>query len=266
MEIIRNILKILMWFLIIGFSCNFIMQSVSYSFYKNAKKTNKVTFEPKFIRFNDNLTGYGYNLDKQSDKVILFFGGSNYIAYNSVAEYSGNFDCPFISADYYGTQESNGKMNLESMQKTAADLYDWTKKEYPQSGIVIIGHSYGTGIAAYLASIRDAECLFIAAGYRDVSDLYNKMTPIFWGPLKIFISNNILTSEYAGDVSCPVYVMGSDADKTLDSSLQKNVANCFENSELIIFSGINHEDYFVSSEVIEYIAAKMNSDTSPAVD
>ena len=33
------------------FSCNFIMQSVSYSFYKNAKKTNKVTFEPKFIRF-----------------------------------------------------------------------------------------------------------------------------------------------------------------------------------------------------------------------
>lgn len=92
------------------------------------------------------------------------------------------------------------------------------------------------------------------------------MTPIFWGPLKIFISNNILTSEYAGDVSCPVYVMGSDADKTLDSSLQKKVANCFENSELIIFSGINHEDYFVSSEVIEYIAAKMNYDTSPAAD
>ena len=111
MEIIRIILKVLMWFLIIGFSCNFIMQTVSYSFYKGAKKITEISYEPQFIQFNDALTGYGYNLDKSSDRIILFFGGSNYIAYNSVATYSGKFDCPFISADYYGTQDSKGKSN-----------------------------------------------------------------------------------------------------------------------------------------------------------
>ena len=258
MEIVRIILMILMWFLIIEFSCNFIMQTVSYSFYKNAEKTEQVSYKPQFIRFNDALTGYGYNLEKASDKVILFFGGSGYIAYNSVAAYSGKFDCPFISADYYGTQDSKGRMNLDTMQKTAVEMYDWAKKEYPQSKIVIMGHSYGTGIATYLASVRETECLVLAASYRDVSDLYNKMTPVFFGPLKIFISNNIKTSEYAESVSCPVYVIGSDTDTTLNFSLQKKVSECFENSELKIFDGINHEDYFINDNVIDYIKEKTN--------
>ena len=128
MEIIRIILKVLMWFLIIGFSCNFIMQTVSYSFYKSAKKITEISYEPQFIQFNNTLTGYGYNLDKSSDRIILFFGGSNYIAYNSVATYSGKFDCPFISADYYGTQDSKGRINLKTMQQTSIELYDWAKK------------------------------------------------------------------------------------------------------------------------------------------
>lgn len=257
MEIIRVILKILMWILIIGFSCNFIMQTVSYSFYKSAKKLTDISYEPHFIQFSDKLTGYGYNLDKVSDRIILFFGGSEFIAYNSVAVYSGGFDCPFISADYYGTQESKGKMNLKTMQKTAVEMYDWAKTEYPQCKIIIMGHSYGTGIAAYLASVREAECLFLAAGYRDISDLYNKIIPIFYGPFKIFISNNIPVSEYADNVSCPVYIIGSDSDATLDSSLQKKVSECFENSEMKIFNGISHADYYVNDDVIDYIKNKM---------
>ena len=262
MEIIRIILIILMWFLIIGFSCNFIMQKISYSFYKNAKKVTEISYEPQFIQFNDTLTGYGYNLDKSSDKVILFFGGSNYIAYNSVATYSGKFDCPFVSADYYGTQGSKGRMNLKTMQQTSMELYDWVKKEYPQSQIVIMGHSYGTGIATYLASVCETQCLIIAAGYRDVSDLYNKMTPIFWGPLKVFISNNIQLSEYAREVKCSVYVIGSDTDTTLDASLQKKVAECFDDSELKIFNDIKHEEYFVNDNVIEYVTSKMEYEIS----
>ena len=257
MEIIRIILKILMWLLIIGFSCNFIMQTVSYSFYKSAKKVTEISCEPQFIQFNDTLTGYGYNLDKTSDTVILFFGGSNYIAYNSVATYSEKFECPFISADYYGSQDSKGKMNLKTMQQTATELYDWAKKEYPHEQIVIMGHSYGTGIATYLASVRETDCLFLAAGYRDVSDLYNKMTPIFWGPLKVFISNNIQAAEYAKNVSCSVYVIGSNADITLDTSLQEKVADGFKNSEIKIFNNVSHEEYFVNDDVLDYIMTKM---------
>lgn len=37
-EITRIVLKVIMWLLILGFGCNFVMQTISYSFYKGAKK------------------------------------------------------------------------------------------------------------------------------------------------------------------------------------------------------------------------------------
>lgn len=252
-EVCRVTLKVIMWVLIIGFGTNFIMQTISYGFYKNARQMQDVTYKPEYIKMTDTLTGYGYNLNAQTDKIILFFGGSNYIAYNSVGRFAGKYDCPFISADYYGTQNSNGKMNLVTMQKTATDLYDWAKEKYPDTRIVVMGHSYGTGMAAYLASVRECDTLILLAGYRDISDLYNRMTPIFWGPMKIFISNNINTAEYALDVTCSVYVIGSDADHTLDSALQQKVAKCFKNGELKIFEGVSHENYLVMDEVVEFI-------------
>jgi len=172
MDIVRILLKIIMWFLIVEFGCNFIMQTISYSFYKNAKKMIDISCTPQFIQFKDTLTGYGNNLDSQNrNKVILFFGGSNYIAYNSVGKYSTKFDYPFISVDYYGTQDSSGKMNLKTMKQSAEELYEWARNHYPDSEIIIIGHSYGAGIATYLASVRKCHSLVIAAGYRDISDL-----------------------------------------------------------------------------------------------
>ncbi len=256
-EVSRVILKLLMWVLIIGFGSNFIMQTISYAFYKNAKQMEDVIYTPEYIKMTDNLSGYGYHLEAKSDKIILFFGGSNYIAYNSVGRFAGQYDCPFISADYYGTQDSKGKMKLETMQKTATDLYDWAKKEYPDAKIVVMGHSYGTGMAAYLASVRECSTLFLLSAYRDLSDLYNKMIPIFWRPLDVFISNNIKTSEYAKNVTCPVYVIGSEADKTLGASLQQKVANCFEHAEVKIFEEPGHEDYLVREEVVSYINRMM---------
>ena len=158
-----------------------------------------------------------------------------------------------VTVDYYGTQDSKGNMNLQTMKKSATELYDWAQEEYPQSEIVIMGHSYGGGMATYLASVRKCKTVVLAAGYRDISDLYNKMIPIFRGPLKVFISNNIKTSEYAKSVTSPVYIIGSKADRTLGESLQEKLSDCFENSELKIFNDITHENYFISEDVIEYI-------------
>ena len=214
---------------------------------------------PQFIQFNDQLTGYGNHLDmKNSNKVILFFGGSNYIAYNSVGKYSSCFDCPFIAVDYYGSQDSKGKMNIKTMKQSAEELYDWAPNHYPDIELIVIGHSYGAGMATYLASVRKCKALIISAGYRDVSDLYNKIIPVFWGPLKVFISNNISTAEYAKNVEWPVYIIGSNAEQVLNASLQEKLSAYFKNKELKVFDDISHEEYFHLDEVINFIQQVIN--------
>lgn len=260
MEVCRIILKIVMWILIGGFGCNFIMQTISYSFYKGAKQMDKISYSPVKIQFDEKLTGYGYNLNAKADKIILFFGGSNCIAYNSVGKYGGKYDCPFISADYYGTQNSKGKMNLKSMQQTAIDLHNWAIQTYPNKKIIIMGHSYGTGIAAYLASVKECDTLILLAAYRDLSDLYNKIIPIFWGPAKIFISNNIQLTEYAKNTTCKTYIIGSTSDKTLDANLQKKVESCYKNAKIMIYKNVEHGNYLIDGQVINYVKGVISNE------
>lgn len=249
----RVILKLCMWFLVIGFGSNYMMQTISYSFYKHAKQIKDISCQPEIIQFNESLSGYGCHLKQTSEQVILFFGGSNDIAYNSVGKYGNQFKCPFISVDYYGTQRSKGKMNLQSMQQSAEDLYDWVVTHYGKQKIIVMGHSYGTGMATYLASSRKCDALVLLSGYRDLADLYNKILPVFWGPLKVFISDNIKVYEYAKTVQCPTYIIGSKADRTLNSTLQEKVAGCFKEVNLKIFEDISHESYLLEEAVIQYI-------------
>lgn len=255
---ILTILKIIGIYCVSLFSTDTVMQTISYSFYKGNRNLNDVRYIPEEIQINDSLSGYGYNLQTQSDKVILFFGGSMYVAYNTVGMYSGQFDCPFFSVDYYGTQKSKGRMNLKTMQKSAEELYDYARAQYPNRHIYIMGHSYGCGMAAYLASVRECEHLILTSGYRTNADLYNKIIPVFWGPNRLFIKNNIRVDKYAKNTSCPVTVIGSDADKTLSARVQKKLAACYSNSECKIFHGISHEDYFVTDEVVEFVKGIIN--------
>lgn len=253
MNIAYIILKILMWILIVLFIGDFVMQTISYSFYKGDRKLQQVTFQPERIQIDDGLIGYGYALEQESNNVILCFGGSMYVAYNTVGMYAGYYDCPFLSVDYYGTQESTGRMNLQTMQKSAEALYDYAAMRYPGKEIIVMGHSYGCGMAAYLAGIRNCSQLFLLSGYRTSADMYNRILPFYWGPLQAFIKNNIHVDQYAAKTTCPVTVIGSDADTTLPAELQGKLAECYADAELKIFSGIEHEDYLTSAEVIQFI-------------
>lgn len=259
-SIVYVVLKIFMWVLIVFFATDLVLQFISYSFYKGDKRLKNVDYNPTEIQINEALSGYGYNLDVPSDKVILFFGGSMYIAYNTAGMYGGRFDCPFLSVDYYGTQNSKGKMNLRTMQQSAEELYDYAKAQYPDKDIYIFGHSYGCGMAAYLASVRECKHLVLASGYRTSADMYNKIIPIYWGPLEVFIKNNIRVDKYALRTTCPVTVIGSDSDTTLGENIQQKLAGCYQDADCRIFQGIKHEDYFTTEEVIQYVKLNVLSE------
>ena len=266
MNVAYVIVKIIMWIMIVLFAGDFVMQTISYSFYKGERKLEQVTFQPEKIQVANGLIGYGYALEQESDHVILCFGGSMYVAYNTVGMYGGYYDCPFLSVDYYGTQGNSGRMNLQTMQKSAEALYDYAVQRYPGKAVIVMGHSYGCGMAAYLASVRDCNHLILLSGYRTSADMYNRILPFYWGPLQVFIKNNIRVDRYAGKTTCPVTVIGSDADTTLPAELQKKLAGCYADAELKIFSGIRHEDYLTSTDVIQLIKHSITKTQSTAPD
>ena len=108
-------------------------------------------------------------------------------------------------------------------------------------------------MAAYLASVRECRHLVLASGYRTTADMYNAIIPIFHGPLMVFIKNNIRVDKYAENTECPVTVIGSEADSTLSAELQQKLSRCYKDSVCKIYKDIQHEDYFLTDEVIRYV-------------
>ncbi|MFX3619213.1 MAG: alpha/beta hydrolase family protein [Sporolactobacillus sp.] len=254
---IKIILRVLFWVFVGGMGFNYIMRFISYSFYKRAKQNGEMEETVQKIEIDNGLIGYvsGINFHEKK-KAILYFGGSGEIAYNAVFSYAKLFnDYVFACVDYKGTQESKGRMNLKTMQESALLLYDYIiKQDYVDtSHLVIMGYSYGTGIATYLASKRTCAKIVLIAGYRDICDLYNRIIPVFHGPVRIFVTDNIDAKTYATHIQTETLLITSDGDKTINKKIPQELSKYFKNAILKEFKGINHADYWKHQEVVLYI-------------
>lgn len=254
---IKIILKVLFWVLVGGIGFNYIMRFISYSFYKRAKQNGKIEQTVQRIEIDNSLIGYVRSVNfHEKKKAILYFGGSGEIAYNAVLSYAKLFnDYIFACVDYKGTQESKGRMNLKTMQESSLQLYDYIiKQDYVDtSHIVIMGYSYGAGIATYLASKRKCAKLVLIAGYRDICDLYNKIIPVFLGPIRIFVTDNIDAKTYAANIQAEALLITSDGDKTINEKIPQALSKYFKNAIVKDFKGIDHADYWKHEEVVSYI-------------
>jgi uncharacterized protein len=253
------VIALVVLFVVCGIAFNLIFRYISYSFYKNTKQSAEVdkTIKKLEIGQNKDLIGYVRSRDySKAKKTIIYFGGSEEIAYNAVLKYGEIFkDYTLVCVDYPGSQESQGSMNLKTMQEAADRLYDYViNLDYvDKNNIYVIGYSYGTGIAAYLASERDCAGLVLAAPYRDVYDLYNAIIPIFNSPFGWFITDNINTKEYAKSVDEKTLIITSDSDTTIKSSIPYSLADYFSNAKVKEFKGIEHEGYWSDKDVVSTV-------------
>lgn len=256
---IKIAIVLMVLFVVLGILFNLVFKYISYSFYKNEKKSTEADEAIRKLEIGEDksLIGYVRSTDyTKANKTIIYFGGSGDIAYNAVLKYGEIFkDYTFVSVDYPGSQESKGSMNLKTMQEASLKLYDYIiNLDYvDKNSVYVIGHSYGTGMAAYLASERNCTGLVLLAPYRDIFDLYNAIIPIFNSPFGWFITDNINTKEYAKSVEANTLIITSDSDTTIKSSIPYSLAKYFSNARVIEFKGIKHEEYPLDKDVVSTI-------------
>lgn len=245
--------KVLLYFSIIIFLIAHLICFILYGTYRFVKPLQNPRTQPEEVSYNEYLTGFRTNEDSKTDSVILLFGGATDIAYNTAALYSHSFKPKIYTMDYYGTQKSAGKINLTNMKKSAEDFYDSVRKMEPRKKLFVIGHSYGTGMAAYLASVRPCQALILVSTFRTSADLYNRFVPVYHGIFRHLVPDNIKICEYAKDTDCPVYILGSKKDWIFPAKLQKKVADCYDHASLILFEDVPHEDYLKGGEPVAVI-------------
>jgi len=95
-----------------------------------------------------------------------------------------------------------------------------------ESRIIAGGFSIGTGPAAYLAANRNVAGLFLLAPFANSYDVYNKVLPIFHGPLRLLVKHKFSSDMRAPSITAPVLIVASENDEIVPFSSSEKLKAC----------------------------------------
>ena len=216
---------------------------------------------------------YGWRLHQMNNTysgesdLLLYFGGydedSSTAALrflNQMTETDHFKGCDIAVVDFPGFGASSGKATDEAIRSASAAIYNYFRTRDNVRNIYVMGYSFGCGPAAYVASLYDVSGLILLAPYESIYDLYNSVTPVFYGPMKLLISFQMDTGVYAEKVKCAPLLIASRADERIPYRCSLALSEHFEEDvEFITLEGTAHGALTTDDEVLEAITSYLNA-------
>jgi alpha-beta hydrolase superfamily lysophospholipase len=143
--------------------------------------------------------------------VVIYFHGNK----GNIGRY-GKFAVNFTKhgyevwmEDYPGFGKSRGTRNEEILYGEAAKIYTMAAEKYAKEQIVIFGKSFGTGVAAQLASVKECSQLILETPYYSIPDLFSCYAPIY--PVLNMTNYKIPVNQFLQKVKVPITIFhGTD--------------------------------------------------------
>ncbi len=142
--------------------------------------------------------------------VIYFHGNKGNI--NRYAKFASDFTRQGYEVwmeDYPGFGKTVGDRNEKVLYRQAEQVYKMAASKYKKDSIIVYGKSFGTGIAAYIASVYDCKQLILETPYYSIPALFNCYAFIY--PTTRMSNYKIPTNEFLQEVKVPITVFhGTD--------------------------------------------------------
>ena len=143
--------------------------------------------------------------------VVLYFHG-NMQNIEHYAEFVINFTKHGYEVwieDYPGFGKSTGERTEKKLYEQAVQLQKMALTKYGKDSIILYGKSFGTGIAAYVASVTNCKRLILETPYYSVPALFDCYAPIY--PTTAMANYKIPVNEYLQEVNYPITIFhGTD--------------------------------------------------------
>jgi alpha-beta hydrolase superfamily lysophospholipase len=175
--------------------------------------------------------------------VVLYFHGNrrNIERYAPFASNftSNNYEVWMI--DYPGFGKSTGERSESIIYDDAKELYKMARSRFAKDSIIIYGKSLGSGIASYLASVKDCKRLMLEAPYYSIDALAAHYAPIY--PVSWMCKYHFPTSEYFEKVDAPITIFHGTDDEVIPYKQSKRLIKIAKpGAELITIENGGHNN------------------------
>lgn len=141
--------------------------------------------------------------------------------------------------DYRGFGKSQGKIeNQKQVYNDISIAYNSVTSQYKSKEIILMGYSIGTGLATYLASVKNPNKLILQAPYYNFLEFSTGSAPYFPDFLKKF---DFETNRYIVKVKAPIYLFHGNQDGLIPISNSQRLKSIIKPTDsLFILDGEDH--------------------------
>jgi len=199
-------------------------------------------FEERWTTAGDGTRLHGLLFRAPHSKGLLFYLHGNGGALDSWGDVAATYTALHYDVfllDYRGYGKSGGRISNQTQMLDDVDAaYRQLLLHYPESNIVVLGYSLGTGPATWLAAHHQPRLLILQAPYFSMRDMAQQLYPFVPGFL---LRYPMPTNELIGQVKAPIVLFHGDRDEVIphQSSVRLH-ALCKTIDQLIILPGVHH--------------------------
>jgi pimeloyl-ACP methyl ester carboxylesterase len=148
--------------------------------------------------------------------LILGFGGNGWNG-QDVAEYLHELfpDLDVVAFHYRGYAPSTGSPSADALIADAPLVYDFAVERLRPDGIVAVGLSIGSGIAAELAAKRRLDGLILVTPFDSLKAVAQSMYP--WLPIGPFFDHEIDAASAVAGVNTPTAILAGERDEIVSA-------------------------------------------------
>jgi alpha-beta hydrolase superfamily lysophospholipase len=150
--------------------------------------------------------------------VVLYFHG-NRRNIERYAPFASNFtknNYEVWMIDYPGFGKSTGDRNEQILYDDAIQFYKMARARFAKDSIIIYGRSLGTGIASYLASVKDCKRLILEAPYYSMDALFSHYAFIY--PVEWMTKYHFPTYKYFEKIDASITIFHGTRDEIIPYS------------------------------------------------
>lgn len=202
---------------------------------KNHSFNFNLNFEELSIKTSDGVILNGVLFKTQKAKGLIFYlhGNAGSVAtWGNVAKTYNDLGLDVFMPDYRGYGKSDGKIYSESQfYSDMQTAYSLMATKYPETKIIVLGYSIGTGAAANIASVNNPKALILQAPYFSLTDMMQRnysFIPAF------LLKYKFETHRFLKNCKAPVIIFHGDADEVIYYESSLKLSRNFKSGDSLI--------------------------------
>jgi len=178
------------------------------------------------------LRGWLVNPKMAKEKLVIYYGGNAEDVFLNVDEFRDIHTASLFVA-YRGYGPSSGKPGEKELFADALAVIDDVVRKYSPQNIFLMGRSLGSGVACYVASQREVQGIILVTPYDSIVNVARQSYS--WLPVSLLLKHRFVSTDYLGNIQCPVLVMYGGHDRVIIPARTENLIRYIEGEKEVQF-------------------------------